>query len=206
MKAQEVGTFITGLQNSLYNTQRKISISSPSLGRLSAIPVSLIDVGLETLKGPLSALENVTLIFRNVLGAPFSENYSLKDALCSFEYALRNAAYTGVAIALAPIKLTYQLFALLIDPIYTRSIGEYNYYDTSAKMRAHVIEEKIGTFQAELCELQNCLGGPVSLLSAIPVAAIDVGAEVLKSPLAALENLFFYSAISLAYYSLMHAR
>lgn len=126
MKPHIVSDFSTSTQANMYYKLNMFSVSQPLLGRLGAIPVSIIDVALDTIQPPLSAVESAVLVVFNVVGAIFRQyNYSLKDALANVEWTFMNLALASVKIALAPLKILHQFVAILVDPV---NVNDINYY------------------------------------------------------------------------------
>ncbi len=104
------------LQERLYEKLNDFSESHSVLGRLCALPVSFLDIGIETAKTPLGAIENVAITAINLVGMAFSEKFSFKDALASSQMAFILTLSTPVRIIYSPIKFCYQFFVILIDP------------------------------------------------------------------------------------------
>lgn len=113
----------TQLQDYMYSELNTFSRSNKVLGRLCSVPVSVLDVAIETLRTPLQVIENVALFAFNLIGAAFSKECSLKDALQCAEWAVVGVLHTPVAVAFAPLKVIYQLFAIIIDPVEIKSIN-----------------------------------------------------------------------------------
>ena len=116
MKSHEVQVCFTDLQGKLYSKLNNFSRSNEILGRLCSIPVSILDVALDTLKTPLSAIEYLAMAAINLIGALFSKKYTLKDALANTEWTFAAIANTPVKLFMAPIKIVFQFFAILIHP------------------------------------------------------------------------------------------
>jgi len=112
-----------GLQDSLYSGLNNFSQTNKILGRFCSITVSILDVALDTLKSPLNAIEHVAMAAINLIGAVFSTKFSLKDALASTEFALGSAVNTPVKLVVAPFKIIFQLFAIIINPEKVQSIN-----------------------------------------------------------------------------------
>lgn len=128
MRAEQV-EYVCGnlIQDNLYKNLNSFSTSHPILGKVAAIPVSILDVAVETLKTPLRVIEEVALVILNLLGALFSEKYTIKDALANFEWSLRDSASVPVVVAIMPIKLIFQLIASIFDPARVLSINYRRY-------------------------------------------------------------------------------
>ena len=114
------------LQNNIYSKLNTFSKSNKIAGRFCSIPISLLDVGLETLKTPLSAIEFVAMAAINLIGAAFSTEYTLKDALLLTGRALDRIATIPTKLVMAPIKIAFQLFAIIINPEKVQSINSQN--------------------------------------------------------------------------------
>jgi hypothetical protein len=116
------------LQGQLYSRFNAFSQENPNWGRVCAIPVSLADVALETIKSPLAVIENIALAIINFLGAvgsvgyKFKNSYTLKESLMTAQMALCHVVTTPVAIFMAMPKLAFQFFAIVIDPKTVQSI------------------------------------------------------------------------------------
>ena len=124
MKPHIVSGFINSTQDDIYYKLNSFSISHEILGRLGAIPVSIIDVALDTIQPTLSAIEAGVLVIINVVGSLFrSYQYSLKDALANVEFTFTNLALASIKIAFAPLKILHQFVAILIDPVKVNGIS-----------------------------------------------------------------------------------
>jgi hypothetical protein len=117
---------VKSAQKFIYEKLNKFSKSNTGLGRLGSIPVSIVDVALDTFGTPVSAIEHLGMIFINLVGALFSKDYSLKHALVSMRFTLGCIVGTPVDFALAPINIIFQFFAIIIDPEKVQSINFSN--------------------------------------------------------------------------------
>ena len=123
MRSSFVYQKATELQNNLYSKLNNFSETNEALGRFCSIPVSILDVGLDTFKLPLSVIECVAMAAINLIGAAFSTDFTLKDALASTEFALAAVANTPVKLVIAPVKIIFQCFAIIINPQKVQSIN-----------------------------------------------------------------------------------
>lgn len=121
------GKFIDNLQTGLYDKLNKFSASHQISGRICSIPVSLLDVSLDIFKSPLRSIENVALVAINLIGAIFKENCTIKHAVLNAESALTGIVILPVKIVIAPLKIIYQFFAIIIDPVKVNSIANLQY-------------------------------------------------------------------------------
>ena len=126
MDSHLVELYFINLQNTIYCELNVFSKSNKIAGRFCSIPISLLDVGLETLKTPLSAIEFVAMAAINLIGAAFSTEYTLKDALLLTGRALDRIATIPTKLVMAPIKIAFQLFAIIINPEKVQSINSQN--------------------------------------------------------------------------------
>jgi hypothetical protein len=101
------------------------------LGRFASIPVSILDVAIDTLKHTLIGIERIASAAIHLIGAAFYKDYSLKESLRLIEDALGSAVHTPVALALAPLKIIVQLFAIIIDPEEVNSINSLTTFKES---------------------------------------------------------------------------
>lgn len=104
------------LKNKLYKKLHDVSKNHSIVGRLSAVPVAIVDVALSTLRLPFAAIEQVALAVINLFGAAFSLKYTLKHALFYTKSAFSGIASAPVHIAMAPVNIIYQIFAIVINP------------------------------------------------------------------------------------------
>ena len=125
MRTYAVYDTISKLQDNLYAKINSFSETNKILGHLSAIPVALLDVALDTLKTPLGGIECIALAAINLIGAAFSKKFTIKDALASTQFALGCTANIPVALMMAPIKMIFQASAIAINPRKVQSIN-YN--------------------------------------------------------------------------------
>lgn len=132
MRPYLVQKHLGNLQGSLYFKLNNFSQSNKIAGRFCSIPISILDVALDTLKIPLTTIESVARASINLIGATFSNEYTLKDALAYTERALGSIAVIPVKLVMAPIKITFQFFAIIINPEKVQSISQ----NTPAKREA----------------------------------------------------------------------
>jgi hypothetical protein len=116
MRTNFIFTETIKLKEQLYDNLNNFSQSNKTLGRFCSIPVSILDVGLDICSTPLSVIEYAAMAAINLVGAVFSKKCTLKDSLAYTEYTLRATVNIPVTIVIAPIKLIFQFFAIIIDP------------------------------------------------------------------------------------------
>lgn len=126
MKANTVFTKTRDCQDVLYKELNNYSEKHKVLGRLCALPVSLIDVTMDVLKVPLVVIENVAKAALNLIGAAFFKDCNIKDALYNVEIAAVNFVCIPIKLGMAPLKIVYQFFAILIDPTKVQSSYSLN--------------------------------------------------------------------------------
>ncbi|MCE2983210.1 MAG: hypothetical protein LW832_06555 [Parachlamydia sp.] len=107
----------------LYDRLNDFSTPYPVAGRFVALPVALVDVGIDILKLPIAAIEFLGLAAINLVGAAFSNDYTLKKSLMFVDATLSCLVNTPCKMATAPFKCAYQFFAILIDPVHVNSIN-----------------------------------------------------------------------------------
>lgn len=133
MRTYFVNQKISELQDQLYSKLNNFSQSNKTLGRFCSIPVSILDVALDTFKSPLGAIEYVAMAAINLIGAAFSKEFTLKgftfkeltlkDALGCTEFALGAAVNIPVKLVVAPVKIIFQFIAIIINPEKVQSIN-----------------------------------------------------------------------------------
>lgn len=145
MKTRLIAMHCENVQDCIYNKLNDFSKSHPILGRLSSIPVSLLDVTVGTLQSPLSAIECIAMAAINLIGAAFSRigaafsrKYTLKDALANVEVSLANLANTAVKLLMTPFKIIFQTSAIIINPQTVQSIN-YNKPTFEHKTRSKLL-------------------------------------------------------------------
>jgi len=116
---------IMDLQDAIYRKLRAYSEDHSILGRVVAIPAAVADVFLDTVRRPLFPIANAAMTILNVIGTPFSKEYSLKKAVVHSFMTIDSASNCAVHFAETPFKLIYQLFASIISPTATYSINTY---------------------------------------------------------------------------------
>ena len=136
MRTNSVQNFIYyNMQVPMYSRLDQFSKHHPVLGRVCSIPAALVDVTLETLKTPLSALELTVMTIVNLAGAflgtitkweVFSD-YTVKDAKFCFKWALKKVLETPFALLMAVPFFIYQIsfkYKRLYNPdrLYNRPI------------------------------------------------------------------------------------
>ncbi len=195
MDSNIVPRFIDSKQLSFYRNFNTYSESNPILGRLLSIPVSIIDVAVDSLKFPLVAIECVVLGFIHLVGALFSNRYTLKNALQYADFALSRIVVTPIKLGMAPIKIVFQFFAILIDPKKVQSINmRYPTFKQGSRDErvAFIVLHNVTLAQRDIyCYFNNfCLARPLlGRLVSIPVLIIDVGLDTFKTPASAIEYL-----------------
>lgn len=110
------------LQNDLYVKLNDFSKTNKTMGRFCSLPVSVVDVALNTLRLPLASIEYIALFAINLIGAAFSKQCTLKDALYCTELAIQAAVSTPIKLLMAPLKIVFQFFAIIIDPETVQSV------------------------------------------------------------------------------------
>jgi hypothetical protein len=123
MKTHHTET-LSGFQYHLYRNFNEFSSEHKIAGRFAAIPVAILDVGLDTAKSPLGTIEALALVVINLLGAAFDNNCTIKDALWATRKAIISAFATIADLLLAIIKLVYQACVSLYDPEHVLSIQD----------------------------------------------------------------------------------
>lgn len=123
MKSMVCHHYLSVAQEKMFLKFNAFSQLHPVLGRFCAVPLSVADVGLDVLKSPLNIIEKVALTAINLFGAAFSAKCSTRDTLLNLEWLLVEIASFPVAIAMAPLKLIYQIFAISINPQQVKSIN-----------------------------------------------------------------------------------
>lgn len=123
MRSQSVSTKTLELQDNLYVKLNSVSRVNKNWGRLYSVPVALLDVALDTFKAPLAAIEYVGLAGINLFEAACSKEYTLKDALVCTQIALEATVSFPIALIVAPFKVIFQVFAIIINPKKVQSIS-----------------------------------------------------------------------------------
>lgn len=118
-----MNSLIRDVQEAIYCNLNLYSKNHEISGRMLSIPVAILDVTLDTLCSPVQSIQLLANTVMNLLGAAFSNNYTLKKALLFGEYSLNSAAITPVKLATAPFKLVFQVFAGIICPEKVNSIA-----------------------------------------------------------------------------------
>jgi hypothetical protein len=102
----------------------------PVVACLGIIPIALLDVAIDTMRYPLRAIECVAMAIINLLGAVFTSNCEIKDALIGLESGLAHGLSVIGAVAMAPLKVLYQIFAIALSPSTVKSIDYFPGYAT----------------------------------------------------------------------------
>jgi hypothetical protein len=128
-------------QDKLYSSLNQFSISHPNWGRVCAIPVSIADIALDTLRIPLMVIESAARSVINLIGAVlsfgcvFKNSYTLRGSLAYAGVALNFAVSTPISIFMALPKLAFQFFAIVIDP---KTVQSINYQSSTYKATAPI--------------------------------------------------------------------
>ena len=128
-------------QVKMYEVQGVYAKIHPNKGRISVIPVAVIDVVCEILKAPISVIERIAVAALNLIGFLFSSKFTFKEFMCSTETGLKTMLNFPITVCLAPVKLIYQIFAGIYDPQNCESIA---YYVTHKQNSIHYMFPKKG--------------------------------------------------------------
>src|ERR1700730_1773202 len=110
MLTQKLTEGVNSLQNGMYlylNNPAKINLT---YARFLAIPISLVDTILDTIKLPIHIIEDVSLVAINIFGAALHESCSLNDAVCHTGLLVFCAISLPVQLIIAPGKIFYQMY------------------------------------------------------------------------------------------------
>jgi len=129
-------------QENLFACYTTFSRTNPTLGRVLALPVAIVDVTYETIKSPAAALENLITTIVNIAGHLFyllSGNYSqkkfiMRDGLRTLQASLISCAATPIGCIMAPLKLFFQAINLLYEPVNSSTIS-YDSYGSYEKVQ-----------------------------------------------------------------------
>lgn len=187
MLAKTVQTFLKDAETCAYEF---LDNRSPIGRALLAYPVVALEVGANTLGSRLSAIEAAAFTAFNLVGAPFSSKYTVKDALNNAKKTLLFSAQTPILITMAPYKVFCQTLSVMFSGTdrlrFIDSVEIFPHVE-KAPDRTHTWSKKK---QKELYRIHP------HGWNAIPVAAQDVGLNVLRPILRMIEFAAF-SAINL---------
>ena len=122
MRSDSVSNYIFKLQSEKYEKLNQTSCTCKSFGRKITLETALFDVGLETIKPVLVAIESLAFAAVNLFGFAFKTTCKLGDAIYHGEKTLSNIINTPISLLLAPIKLIYQIAVIYKDPLTAKSI------------------------------------------------------------------------------------
>lgn len=114
---------INTYQEHTYDILNNLSTNHPTSRRILALPVAILDVTAQVMKTPLHAIESAAMAVINLIGAGFSNQYTLEHAAVSIEMAIQCSLQTPVRLLFTPFKIMSQFFRIIIDP-QARSIQE----------------------------------------------------------------------------------
>ncbi|MCX6987432.1 MAG: hypothetical protein NT065_04670 [Chlamydiae bacterium] len=114
---------INTYQEHTYDMLNNLSTNHRNIRGLLALPVAILDVATQFMKTPLHAIESAAMAVINLIGASFSNRYTLADALISMEMAIKYSLQTPVCLLFTPFKIMAQFFRITTDP-QARSINE----------------------------------------------------------------------------------
>ncbi len=106
--------------------EKHYEIFGKPLNRLFALPVAVIDIATDFAEGVVRIIQHVALAVFNILGALFSEKFSLKDAVSSLEAAVLITLWLPVKILFAPVKIALETLYILKDPVAAKAWGLEN--------------------------------------------------------------------------------
>jgi hypothetical protein len=115
-------------QVKMYEVQGAYAKIHPNMGRISVIPVAVIDVVCEILKAPIGAIERIVVAALNLIGFLFSSKFTFKEFIFSAEMGLKTMLNFPITVCLVPVKLIYQIFAGIYDPQNCKSIAYHEIY------------------------------------------------------------------------------
>jgi hypothetical protein len=108
-------------QKGLYIYFCKVIGGTPNIKeRFLAIPVSIIDIGLDVLRLPIQTVECAFRSVLHLLAAPFSSEHTVKKSIKFAYMALSRLAITPVAADFAKFKIVYQIFYTFLTPQYSK--------------------------------------------------------------------------------------
>jgi hypothetical protein len=184
MLAKTVQTYLTNAETSAYEFLNNRS----RLGRaLLAWPVVALEVGANTLGSRLSAIEAAAFTALNLISAPFSSKYTVKDALLNAKLSLFYTAQTPVLVTMASYKVFWQTVTIMFsgkEPL--------SFKKNSVNIIPNWGKPDYSKAGVWTCNQQIKLyHKPLSGWDAIPVAAQDVGLNVLRPILQMIESVAF---------------
>lgn len=112
------------LESKIYSNLNAFSNSHPLLGRLCALPVSIIDIAIETVAISIAAIESIATAAFHLIGLAFSKKCTLKGALAHTESTLLLITSIPVKLIMALPKIAFQFFAIIIAP---EKVQYFNY-------------------------------------------------------------------------------
>lgn len=120
-------SLILKIQKNLYDGVHLVAEYYPLRSRLLAIPVSILDIGLDALKWPLGSVEYAFWAAVHMLAAPFFAKYTVKKSLLLICASLNYSAAAIVAYDrdIAGMKVAYQMFFTVLDPRKAKSWSDY---------------------------------------------------------------------------------
>ncbi|NDE83089.1 MAG: hypothetical protein EB051_05715 [Chlamydiia bacterium] len=123
MLTRQVSIELNKCQEYTYDMLNSLSTNHRNIRGLLAIPVSILDITTQFMKTPLHAIESAAMAVINLIGASFSNRYTLEDAAVSMEMAIKCSLEIPVRLFFTPFKIMAQFFRIIINP-QARSIKE----------------------------------------------------------------------------------
>lgn len=124
MKTNIVYGLVLDTQKDLYTCLNEKAKDHPSLARLCALPVAVLEEGLRWLE-LIAVIEYAAVAVINVLGALFDERCSLKAAIKSTDDIFCVIGAIPSKVLLLPVRISFQTIAILIDPIRVTAMKEW---------------------------------------------------------------------------------
>lgn len=203
MKTDVVERYLSTAQQETYRVIKNKLSNHRAMTHLAAIPAACFDIGLETIKPPLQAIEGLALVIINLLGKMFCfEECTIKGSLLSAEKSLTFAAVSPATFALAPVKLFYHVIeSLFISNIHSYSSASqiWSVMHSASPDDRHLPELAATTAIVEKSaaaiqdQIYHGFGTSIrkhpycGLLLSPLVALADTLVDTLKLPLAAIE-------------------
>lgn len=125
MRVLLIETNLVDWQRVLYERLNTFADTCPVQARLCAIPVALLDVGMNILIHPVRVINDVASAVFNLLGILFSNQCTLKNILNYTESALLESVCIPVKVLMAPVHVIFQVMSILVDPKKVQSIDEF---------------------------------------------------------------------------------
>lgn len=119
--------YIQSFQTNVYTRLNNIAEDRPMQACLWSIPISVLDIGSEIIKNPLWVIDALGLAAIEMFGALLGSQHTLNKSVQLLERATIILIAIPVQLVFAPIKITFQVVAIIRNPTDVEPFSSKNF-------------------------------------------------------------------------------